>query len=490
MAEDRAFLLPIIIDGTSDSEARVPEKFREVQWTRLPGGGNADTFVEHVRRLLAPNAPLPTSASVATPAPTTSSSGAALPRYKPPGSRSVGFWIVGGLLILAAVYLAADRFLVSKRAVPAAEVPAKLPAPIDAVSEKSVAVLPFVDMSEKKDQEYFSDGLSEELIDHLAHAPDLKVIARTSSFQFKGKNEDMRAIGQRLGVANLLEGSVRTSGNTLRITVQLVRADSGYHIWSETYDRKADDIFKIQDEIAASVLQALKASLIQGSVENTAGTQNIAAYNLYMQGNAIYQRTNTRTDYEMAFDYLHKALKEDPNYAQAWALMSAVLSQQGEYGYVPVISARHDSRHAAERALELDPTLANAHVAMGRYLIINELDLSGGAHQIQRALELEPNNQWALGWAGTLALMRGQFQTATSLLQRSVASDPINPWRYRDLAINYLLSGKYSEALDTFQRTIDLNPADTERHLFPGLILLAQGNPLAALAEIDRENDE
>jgi TolB-like protein/cytochrome c-type biogenesis protein CcmH/NrfG len=490
MAEDRAFLLPIVIDGTSDSEARVPEKFCEVQWTRLPASGNADAFVEHVRRLIDPNVTMPTSASVGTSVPSTSSTGAALPRLTPQASRSLVPWVVGGLLILATGYLAANKFFVPERAAPAAKAPATLPAHVEAVPDKSVAVLPFVDMSEKKDQEYFSDGLSEELIDHLAHAADLKVIARTSSFQFKGRNEDMRTIGQRLGVANLLEGSVRKSGNTLRITVQLVRADTGYHVWSETYDRKADDIFKIQDEIAASVLQALKASMAQRSAEKMIGTQNIEAYNLYLQGHAIYKRANTRTDYEMAVDYVRRAIKADPSYPQAWALISAVLSEGGEDGFAPINSARQESRHAAERALELDPMLADAHVAMGRYLIVDELDLKGGERHVQQALELEPNNQWALAWAGTLAAVRGQFQTGTSLLQRSIVSDPVNPWRYRDLAHIYFLAGKYSEALDAFHRAIDLNPADTDRHLFPVRILLAQGDPLAALAEIDRENDE
>jgi TolB-like protein len=489
MAGARAFLLPVVVDGTSDSQALVPEKFREVQWTRLPEGANTDAFVEHVRRLLSPDATMSISAGVRSSASPASTTGAALPRSTLPASRSFVPWIVGGLLIFTTCYLLGDKFLASKHAVPAAAAPATPPAQVEAVPEKSVAVLPFVDMSEKKDQEYFSDGLSEELIDHLARASDLKVIARTSSFQFKDKNEDMRTIGQRLGVANLLEGSVRKSGNTLRITVQLVRADTGYHIWSYTYDRKADDIFKIQDEIAASVLRALKASLIQGSAEKMIGTQNTEAYNLYLQGHAIYERANTETDYEMSVDYIHKALKADPNYPQAWAIISAALSQEGENGFAPIKSAREESRHAAERALELDPTLANAHVAMARYLIVDELDLMGGEHEVQRALELEPNNQWALGWAGTLAFLRGQFQAGTSLLQRSIVSDPVNPWRYHDLATNYFLSGKYSEALNTYRRALDLNPTDTDRHLFPGRVLLAQGKPLSALAEIDRESD-
>jgi len=205
-------------------------------------------------------------------------------------SRSLAPWFLGGLLVLASGYLLSDKFLASRPSVPAGNIPAPAAA-LKEVSDRSIAVLPFVDMSEKKDQEHFSDGLSEELIDHLARAPDVKVIARTSSFQFKGKSDDTNAIGQRLGVANLLEGSVRKSGNTLRIAVQLVRADTGYHLWSATYDRKADDIFKVQDEIAAAVLQALKATLLEDSASRTTGTQNIEAYAFYLQGHAIYQRS-------------------------------------------------------------------------------------------------------------------------------------------------------------------------------------------------------
>lgn len=490
MSEGRAFLLPIVIDDTSDANALVPEKFREVQWTRLPAGANADAFVEHVRRLLSPDTTTPTATSARSSVPRASSMGAASARSMPPLARSFLPWLVGGLLILAMGYIVADKFGASKHAVPAAEAPATPPAHLEAAPEKSIAVLPFVDMSEKKDQEFFSDGLSEELIDHLAQAPDLKVIARTSSFQFKGKNEDMRTIGQRLGVANLLEGSVRKSGNTLRVTVQLVRADTGYHVWSNTYDRKADDIFKIQDEITAAVVQALKASLIEGATDKATGTQNTEAYALYLQGLAINRHASTGTEYEKAIDYFRRALKADPNYAQAWANFSAALSEKGEEGFASMDSVRQESRHAAERALELGPKLANAHIAMARYLIVDELDLMGGEREVQRALELEPNNQWALGWAGTLASMRGQFQTATSLLQRSIVNDPVNPWRYGDLANNYFLSGEYSEALNTYHRTLDLNPSDTNKHLFPGRILLAQGKPQSALAEIDRESDE
>src|SRR5271169_3923952 len=262
MAEDRAFLLPIVIDGTSDLEARVPEKFREVQWTRLPAGANAGAFVDHVRRLLSPETTVsasPTSHSRAPPVASPRVAYAAAPtRATTPRSRSFISWLVAAFVVLAGGYVVSERFLMHRPAVTATDTPTL------AANEKSLAVLPFADMSEKKDQEYFSDGLAEELIDQLGKTPGLKVIARTSSFSFKGKSDDIPTIATKLKVANLLEGSVRRSGNHLRVSTQLIRADSGQPLWSETFDREFKDVFTIQDEIAAAVVTALKVQLNGG----------------------------------------------------------------------------------------------------------------------------------------------------------------------------------------------------------------------------------
>lgn len=264
-----------------------------------------------------------------------------------------------GLLMFAAVLFIASRFWGSEHEKQSqrvsASVPAQASSPAPAViSEKSVAVLPFVDMSEKKDQEYFSDGLSEELIDMLTKVSDLRVPARTSSFYFKGKSEDIPTIAKRLLVAHVLEGSVRKSGNHMRITVQLVRADNGYHLWSQTYDRQVDDIFKVQDEIAGAVVKALKISLIGGALPESAGTQNVEAYSLYLQARAIHLQAKSRSDYEKEIEYLRKAIDADPRFANAWASLSTVLSVQAEYNYAPASQATEESRRAANRALELE----------------------------------------------------------------------------------------------------------------------------------------
>jgi TolB-like protein/cytochrome c-type biogenesis protein CcmH/NrfG len=461
----------------------------ESHWVDARAGGLDSALAKLIAAIRDPEPPAPGIVSPVTPGTPAGATSVAHPRS--PRKRIL---LATGIVVVLAtlVALLVDKFWLARQTPTEQRVAAvtSVATPsLTAISDKSIAVLPFTDMSEKKDEEYFSDGLSEEVIDHLAHAPDLKVIARTSSFQFKGKNEDTRTIGRRLGVANLLEGSVRKSGNALRISVQLVRADTGYHVWSETYDRKPDDIFKIQDEIAVAVVHALKATLIGESTAISPNTQNMEAYNLYLRGHAIYNREITPTSYKTAIQYFRSALRADPNYARAWAILSDALAEQGENGFVPMDAVREEARRAAQRALELNPSLADAHVAMGRYLIVDELDVADGEPHIRRALEVEPTNQWALGWAGTLASMRGQFQNATALLQKSIVSDPANPFRYGDLATNYFLSGKYPEALDAYHRKLDLYPADSDRHLFPGKILLAQGEPLSALAEIDRESD-
>ena len=204
---------------------------------------------------------------------------------------------MGGLLILALGYFVADKFLDSRHAAPAAQALTAVPAQAEAVSDKSIAVLPFADMSEKKDQEYFSDGLAEELIEQLGKTPGLKVIARTSSFSFKGKSDDIPTIASKLKVANVLEGSVRRFGNQLRVSTQLIRADSGQPLWSETFDREFKDVFKIQDEIATAVVSALKLKLAGGQVAAGAhGTTNPEAYDAFLLARQLYLQRSTEAD--------------------------------------------------------------------------------------------------------------------------------------------------------------------------------------------------
>jgi TolB-like protein len=277
MADDKPFLVPVVIDGTRDQDARVPEQFRAVQWTSIPAGEISADFVERVRHLLLPRPTAPTQ--------TRPASGAAfVPRM--------------------------HSDLPAQRAIP----------------EKSIAVLPFADMSALKDQEYFSDGLAEALIDMLTQVRDLRVPARTSSFQFKGKSDDIANIAEKLRVAHVLEGSVRKAGGAIRVTAHLIRADDGYHLWSKTYDRDIEDIFKVQDEIAGIVVEALKAKLLppEGVVNPHRTSSNEAYQQILLAKQFFILRAVDSAG--RGLTALRLALMLDPNYASAHALLAITLA--------------------------------------------------------------------------------------------------------------------------------------------------------------------
>ncbi len=299
MATDKPFLVPVVIDGTQDDDMRVPDRFREMQWTALAEGETTPGFVNRISRLLADE----TSAAAGNAEPYEQA--AALVR----GRRAASLQAMSpeamatrrarlSLLLVAAVatiglgYVTLTRLVLSKPEGASSAPAHPLPPPAAAtIAQKSVAVLPFLDLSQKKDQEYFSDGLTEELLDQLAQVPDLKVPARTSSFYFKGKQTPTADIAKALGVANILEGSVRKAGSTMRVSAELIRADNGFHLWAHTYDRDVKDVFKVQDEIAASVVEALKSKLLPVPTAVSAQRNgNSAAYDQYLLGRQFLGR--------------------------------------------------------------------------------------------------------------------------------------------------------------------------------------------------------
>ena len=228
----------------------------------------------------------------------------------------------------------------------------------------SIAVLPFADMSSAKNQEYFSDGLSEELLDVLAKIPQLRVIGRTSSFQFKGKNEDLRVIGSKLGVDHLLEGSVRKEGDRVRITAQLIKVTDGSHLWSETYDRTLDDVFKVQDEIAGAVARAMEVTLLAGKLPARSEPANIEAHNLYLEGR-YYRERRSKDDYEKAIASFKKSIAADATFAPPWAGLGLGLRPpNGHWDHAPTDTGIAQARDAAQHALALDPQLVEAHAAL------------------------------------------------------------------------------------------------------------------------------
>jgi TolB-like protein len=489
MAADLSFLLPVVVDDTPDQEDRVPDRFREVQWTRLPAGANADAFAEHVRRLLSPDATtlaVPSPRSSALPAPSTV---AAMPQSALHASRALLPWIMGGLLILAAGYLVVAWFVTLKHPPAVAEAPTASPASV-AIPEKSVAVLPFVDMSEHKDQEYFSDGLSEELIDMLTQIPNLRVPARTSSFYFKGKATTIPDIAKALGVAHVLEGSVRKSGDTLRITAQLIRVDTGYLVWSETFDRKLDDIFQIQDEIAKSVVNGLKLSVLGGTPPRATPTANHDAYMLYLQAKELQYRGNTLETERKAIEYLEDALKLDPGFSQAWVTLASFLaSDYNLFNVEPHDEARARIYSALDHAKKLEPSLLPIHVVMGRVLYEVDWSWLAADAELKQAIELEPGNPEAHRLAAYLAATYGRFDEAIKLSEKAIEVDPLQPWNYIARGYATYRSGRLEQAEANFRTALELAPGSGKFHCLLGAVLITRGQLESALVEMQRESD-
>ena len=354
---------------------------------------------------------------------------------------------------------------------------------------KSIAVLPFADMSAGKDQEYFADGLSEELLNLLAQLPELRVIGRTSSFQFKGRNEDLRVIGEKLNVAHILEGSVRKSDEKVRITAQLIRAADGSHLWSQTYDRTLDDIFVVQDDIAGEVVKALKLTLLGTAPVTRSTPVDPEAYNLALQGRFFYDRRN-RKDLERAVEYYRRSVERDPGYAPAWAGLSQTNARQADNGFVPAADGYRRAREAAEKALALDPQLADAHLAMGWIQTSYDWDWAAADASFRKALDLEPGSAQALRQAGVLASTLGRWSEAIDLTNKAIERDPLRPASYNNLGLALLAVNRGAEAEAEFRRALELNPDGAYWHLALGRALLLQGSTDAALQEMQQETEE
>jgi TolB-like protein/Tfp pilus assembly protein PilF len=355
------------------------------------------------------------------------------------------------------------------------------------ISDKSIAVLPFVDMSEKKDQEYFADGMAEEIINLLVKIPGLKVIGRTSSFQFKGQAQDLRAIGTRLGVTYVLEGSVRKSGDHLRVTAQLINSQEGTHLWSQTYDRDLSDVLKMQDEIAASLVRALQVEVgaAYGIVSRPL-VRNTEAYNLYLQGSHANDRFDQQ-GFEQAASYYQRALDLDPTFANAAAGIAAAYDNLGEFLMMPPAVAFEQARHAAEHALTLDPKHAFAHALLGNIHNVYDWDWTAAERELKLARELSPNDSLILYMCGKQLLIVGSWNDALKLVNALLEADPLNPLGYELLKDVQVRRGRLAEAEAAIRRSLEISPTYSFGHYSVGVVLLARGQPEAALAEFSKE---
>jgi TolB-like protein/DNA-binding winged helix-turn-helix (wHTH) protein len=399
-----------------------------------------------------------------------------------PGERTL--WKLAIILVLAVVAVAA---------IGAYFRPARSVANASPSNNTSIAVLPFADMSPAKDQEYFSDGLAEQLINDLAKVAGLKVVGRSSAFQFEGKNEDLRSVGRKLGVANILEGSVRKEGSRVRISVALTKVDDGFQLWTETYDREITHIFAAQDEIAQAVTGALQVKLLSpSSPELSPGSRSInpEAYQAYLQGQYFIARGQDERDLDRALSSADQAVKLDANYASAWAQRSQVLETMTRIGRSENTEGYRRARESAERAIALDPSLATGYLAMSMVQMNHDWDWEGADTSLKRAGLLEPGSAEVLRDRAHLARELGRVDEAIQLYEQAIGLDPLKANFYLALGYELYVGARYKETQAMLQRAQDLNPQLSSLHLTRGQILLSEGRPQEALAEMENDTGE
>jgi TolB-like protein/Flp pilus assembly protein TadD len=400
--------------------------------------------------------------------------------------RSIGSIAV---LVLAAIFVISGVYYLTHRTATNGAV----------IPEKSIAVLPMTNSTGDPANEYFSDGMSEEFIYSLSRLRDLKVIGRTSSFQFKGKNDDSKAIGEKLGVFYLLEGSVRKSADRMRIAVALVKAGDGANVWSETYDRELKDIFAVQSEIAGAVARELKVALLGSNgqtarltTEATPSNQNVQAYNALLQGNFHFNR-RTADDFRKAIGYYEEAVQLDPGYALAYArLASAAQNLGGGYAGVPTKEREElvaKARASVKRALDLDPNLAEAHVTQGALLRTIDFDFGAAEVECRRAFELEPQNAGTIGSLAALLSILGQLDEAAALRQRTIVLEPLRGSNHFNLAYILTALGRYDEAETALRKVIELQPQAAQTYAWLTHIEILRGKSGAALELAKQETD-
>jgi len=372
---------------------------------------------------------------------------------------------------------------VAVKAVPARAVEAATVAAADA--RPSIAVLPFQNMSPDKDQDYFSDGLSEQVLDLLAQVPQLRVIARTSSFSFKGKEADAATITRTLGVSHLLEGSVRKSGNRLRINAKLIRASDSSQLWSETFDRNLEDIFKIQDEIAAAVVAQLRITMLEGGIPVSQAT-NAAALADYLRARELY-RSATRDSLAEATTLLERVVAVDDRYGPGWRLLAQTYSAQAWVGFLPLHEGFAKARAAIQRAIDIDPSDAAAIALLADLSRAYDMNLPESARLLKRALSLSPHDETVLSTAGNLTIALGDGPRTMAIREELVRLDPVNGGAWSDLGFAYAMFGRYPDAIAAYRKSLQLEPDAVFTHEILGEALLLAGDSTVALAEMQRE---
>jgi len=402
------------------------------------------------------------------------------------GRRIVGLTMV---LAVVAVALFAFQLLRSKILTTTTSSVASI---ASTISTKSVAVLPLVNTSGDPSNEYFSDGLSEELIAVLAKIPDLKVIGRSSSFLFKGKSADSGAIGQKLGVAHLIEGSVRKQGDRVRIVAELINAADGRSIWSETYDRELRDVFAVQEEIAKSVAEQMKVKLLGEKARSDAvpSNQNPAAHNAILQSDFYFQQ-QTAESIQKAISFAQEAVRLDPNYALAYAKLSQAWRQYGaSFATADTEKAYEEARVAAEKAASLAPDLVEVRKAIGWVSMTPELDFRAAEKEFRRALELAPGDAGAKNALSYSLGAQGRLAEAEQTCREALLLDPLVTTLWYNLGRLAVIAGRYQDAEEMFRKGLEIQPHAARFHTYLALLDILQKNPTAGLQEAQLEPDD
>lgn len=482
MAENRAFVVPVIVDDTPEGDANVPEVFLKAHCTRLLDGEPTPQFVEQVKRLLHAPRASERGSGTATRAPVAT-------QAAPAKSRFPVVPVVLGVVIAALVAFIFLRPAAKSDATVAIATPSKTPEPAAApttstVDSKSIAVLPFVDMSQGKDQEYFSDGLSEELLNLLAKVPQLQVTSRSSAFSYKGKEVKLSQVAKELNVAHILEGSVRKSGNRLRITAQLIDARTDRHLWSETYDRPLDDIFAVQDEIAAAVVSELKVTLL-GAVPKSKQTDP-KAYALFLEARQL-MRLGSPESLTQALALSQQALAIDPNLIAARIVTARIYATQANLGLRSNDEGYRMAREALEQALAIDPNSAAAHAALGGLLLAIDTDLTPAARHFEQALALEPVNTDLMSDIVTFARSLSRQELTLALCEYWVAHDPLNAGANASIGAACLRAGRTEEGMAYLRTSLRLAPNRGLAHYTMAITLLRLGDIQGAMKEVQLE---
>jgi TolB-like protein len=468
MSERQAFIVPTAIDGTPDATADVPEAFRIVQWTRLSGGETPPEFVRRIQQLLSGNVGRsPTAAWRPATVPAGTSA-----QLKPA-------WLMAAVALVAVA-----AFLLIGRLWTRSAVPTRPATPVESTAvfappPHSIAVLPFVNMSGDPSQEYFSDGLTEELLNSLAEINELQVAARTSAFSFKGTNTDIGTIARKLNVGAVLEGSVRRSGNTVRITTQLISAVTGFHLWSHTYDRDLGDVLKLETDIASAVASALKVNLL-GDVATKielGGTHNPTAFDAYLRALKAYSSLQDIKGFQTAIAGYTEAIRLDPNYALAFAGRSIALSTYAGNSSGPAIRESYDEAQSdARKAIALAPDLADGHLALALYFGSGALDFTRANEEFERALALAPGNSRVLRDYGFFAVLMGRTEAGIAAARRAVSLDPLNHYAHSMLGSALQSARQYDAAVAAFQDALAIHPDASWLYVFRGFAYYAMGN--------------